>query len=197
MKRCRWVRKDIVAYANGELDGREARAVERHLAVCAACAALCREEKRIEELLASELGALRKTSHPRLSWESVKPSIEREAARTGAAHRASRVWESLWTGVREMVFPTAARQFSEMMYWGKRVTVPALGFCIAVALFHIFQRTPDIAGGRPMESAPSQIVINIRFAPDGASVNGRCFRDSGGRFSINQGSRGDLRYGWK
>lgn len=197
VKSCRWVKKDIVAYTNGELGPRAAHAVERHIAACPACSALWREEKRIEGMLASEMGVMMKASSRGLSWEALKHSIEGEADRARAAKGTRGIWEGLLIVVREVVFPAAARNFSEMVYWGKRATVPALGIFTAILFFHVYQRTQNIGGGGPMESASSQTVINIRFAPVCASANGGYYKDSGGRFSINQGTRGDLRYGWK
>lgn len=187
----------MVPYLNGELGRRRRSKIERHLEKCSGCMYEYQLEKRMENLLTSEMRNSARESDPLLTWDNLRQSLEREAIAAKGASRWTRIEESWLTDLKEIALPKAARTLSEVSYWGKRVAVPATIMILAVLFYHTFQTstyTPETT--TILTEARAPVMIRVNFGPDKVASNEGYYTDRGGIYSTCTLYKSKLKYGW-
>ena len=198
MNKCKGVRKQFVSYLNGELGRRRHSKIERHLEKCPGCLREYQIEKRMEELLTSEMINAAHESDPLLTWDNLRQSLDREASAAKVASRWTQIEESWLTGLKEIALPKAAQTLSEVSYWGKRATAPAVIVLLAFTLYHAFQTptyTPKSASTAASGNAP--IVIKINFGPDMAVTTEGYYTDTGKSYIPVGQEKNQRHYRWR
>lgn len=73
---CQMPQSRIDAYADGELDAREAQVVERHLEQCTTCLQIVTEHREIKELIREGFDHLIPSSNAKAGWETIAAQLD-------------------------------------------------------------------------------------------------------------------------
>lgn len=195
MRICTWVRHHGAAYAGGLLGPRAHRRIEFHLASCPECARACRAEKRMDELLAAELGALARMQDAGLSWEQIRPLVARGTSRASEANRLGELIRGWW---RESLLPRVAWRFAVLRYWLARATVPAVSMALAIIASILFTKGGE--GVAPFQTNPTSspmMVIKIAFRPEGVPAPTGYCESAGETYGTRRSPCGTITYGWR
>ena len=200
MIKCAWIRKRLLPYLNGELGRRGRSGVEKHLEECPGCRREYQAEKNLKELLAS---GIRREPEPLLTWEKIRPALEREvqeAERESSLARIGRKWR---TTLEVITLPKTAMALAEAAYWGKRATVPVAAVLLALVFYHAFQAPSGTGGPSPAPvSGPELIVLRINFGAENAPPQEGFLADAGHAYSSKSAELSNAKpmkagYGWR
>jgi len=198
MKRCKRFRTNIVAHLNGELGRMKRSGMERHLEKCTGCFREYQRQKRMEELLLSEMGRIWRKSNPLLTWGNLRPALEREAAAAEKEIRWTSTVKIRLTCIQETLFPKVRLTVAEAIYWGKRASIPVANLILAVLLYNVFLAPDHTPTAKSTGTPPrSPMLVRINFGPEGTATLDKYYTDAGRLYRLSQGNQNGKKFGWR
>lgn len=194
MKRCALIRKKISPYLDGSLSRRSRTGVERHLRECDDCRREYEEQKQLKRLLREEI---RREADPLLTWENLRPALEREADEEARESRIARLARKARTSLETALLPKGSVAFAEAAYWGKRAAIPAAVILLALVLYHSPQTARTPVTGTGSARVPADLVIRVNFGPESAAVPDEYYADTGKPIPARGVRQDGHCYGWR